>query len=57
MFLDKFTQKDIDLLEIERLLEIKYPHEVIEDVQSKIMFDVDVDIDILGSNKVESSIF
>lgn len=57
MFLDKFTKKDIDLLEIERLLEIKYPHEVIEDVQSKIMFDVDFDIDILGSNKVESSIF
>ncbi|MGL4571679.1 MAG: Ger(x)C family spore germination protein [Clostridium sp.] len=57
MFLDKFTQKDLDILEIERLLEIKYPNEVIENVQSKIKFDVDVDINIIGSNKVESSIF
>ncbi|MEG1482417.1 Ger(x)C family spore germination protein [Clostridium sp.] len=57
MFLDKFTQKDLDILEIERLLEIKYPNEVIENVQSKIKFDVDVDISIMGSNKVNNSIF
>lgn len=57
MFLDKFTQKDLDILEIERLLEIKYPNEVIENVQSKIKFDVDVDIRIIGSSKVNNSIF
>ncbi|MGG7097413.1 Ger(x)C family spore germination protein [Clostridium sardiniense] len=51
-----FIDKDIDILQVERLLEIKYPQKVIEDVLSKIDFNLDVEINIQGGDRVESSL-
>lgn len=54
-FFYNFTDKDIDILQAERLLQIKYPEKVIEDVLSKIDLNVDVDIIMEGGSRVESS--
>lgn len=55
-FFYSFTDKDIDILQVERLLEIKYPQKIIEDVLSKIDFNLDVEINIQGGDRVESSL-
>ena len=54
-FFYNFADKDIDILQAERLLQIKYPEKVIEDVLSKIDLNVDVEIIIEGGSRVESS--
>lgn len=54
-FFYKFTDKDIDILQVERALEIKYPNEVIEDVLSKIDLNIEVELNIQGGDIVESS--
>lgn len=56
-FFYSFTNKDIDILQVERALEIKYPHKVIEDVLSKIDLNIEVELNIEGGNRVESSLF
>lgn len=56
-FFYSFTDKDIDILQVERALEIKYPHEVIEDVLSKIDLNIEVELNIQGGDRVESSVF
>lgn len=54
-FFYKFADEGIDILQAERLLQIKYPEKVIEDVLSKIDLNVDVDIIMEGGGRVESS--
>lgn len=54
-FFYNFTNKDIDILQVERALEIKYPNEVIEDVLSKIDLNIEVELNIQGGDIVESS--
>ena len=54
-FFYNFADKDIDILQAERLLQIKYPEKVIEDVLSKIDLNVDVEIIMEGGSRVESS--
>lgn len=54
-FFYNFADKDIDILQAERLLQVKYPEKVIEDILSKIDLDIDVDIIMEGGGRVESS--
>lgn len=55
-FFYSFADKDIDILQVERLLEIKYPQKTIEDVLSKIDLNLDVEINIESGDRVESSL-
>lgn len=55
-FFYSFVDKDIDILQVERLLEIKYPQKIIEDVLSKIDLNIDVEISIQSGDRVESSL-
>ncbi|MGG7078731.1 Ger(x)C family spore germination protein [Clostridium sardiniense] len=55
-FFYSFADKDIDILQVERLLEIKYPQKTIEDVLSKIDLNLDVEINIQSGDRVESSL-
>lgn len=54
-FFYNFADKNIDILQAERLLQIKYPEKVIEDILSKVDLNVDVDIIMEGGGRVESS--
>lgn len=56
-FFHKFSSKNIDILQVERLLEIKYPKLVIEDAISKTALKIEIDLEIDGSEKVKSSFF
>lgn len=55
-FFYSFADKNIDILQVERLLEIKYPQKIIEDVLSKIDLNLDVEINIESGDRVESSL-
>lgn len=55
-FFYSFADKDIDILQVERRLEIKYPQKIIEDILSKIDLNLDVEINIQGGDRVESSL-
>lgn len=56
-FFYKFSNRNIDILQVERLLEMKYPKLVIENVLSKVDLDIDVDLEIEGSGKIENNFF
>lgn len=54
-FFYNFADKNIDILQAERLLQVKYPEKVVEDILSKVDLNVDVDIIMEGGGRVESS--
>lgn len=55
-FFDKFNEKNVDILGVERYLEIKYPKLAIKNVLSIVDLDINVDIDIEGSGRVKNSL-
>ncbi len=56
-FFYKFSSKNIDILQVERLLEIKYPNLVIKNPISKTNLKVEIDLELDGSEKVKNSFF
>ncbi|WP_242829553.1 Ger(x)C family spore germination protein [Clostridium sp. Ade.TY] len=56
-FFYRFSNKQIDVLQVERLLEMKYPKLQVEDILSKINLNIDVDIEITESNRVKDNYF
>ena len=56
-FFYKFSSKNIDILQVERLLEIKYPNLVIKNPISKTNLKIEIDLELDGSEKVKNSFF
>lgn len=54
-FFYNFADKNIDILQAERLLQVKYPEKVVEDILSKVDLNIDVEIIMEGGGRVESS--
>lgn len=56
-FFDKYNKKNIDILGVERMLEIKYPGLVKEDILSILDVDIKVNIDVEGTSNTKNSYF
>lgn len=56
-FFDKYNKKNIDILGVERLLEIKYPSLIKEDVLSSLDVDIKVNLDVEGTSNTRDSYF
>ncbi|ENZ03234.1 Ger(X)C family germination protein [Clostridium thermobutyricum] len=56
-FFDKYNKKNIDILGVERMLEIKYPGLVKEDILSILDVDIKVNLDVEGTSNTRNSYF
>lgn len=56
-FFDKYNKKNIDILGVERMLEIKYPGLVKEDILSVLDVDIKVNLDVEGTSNTKNSYF
>lgn len=56
-FFDKYNKKNIDILGVERMLEIKYPGLVKEDILSILDVDIKVNLDVEGTSNTKNSYF
>ena len=56
-FFKRFSNSQVDVLQVERLLEMKYPKLQVENILSKIDLRINVDVNISESNRVEDSYF
>lgn len=56
-FFDKYNKKNIDILGVERMLEIKYPGLVKEDILSILDVDINVNLDVEGTSNTRNSYF
>lgn len=56
-FFDKYNKKNIDILGVERMLEIKYPGLVKEDILSILDVDIKVNLDLEGTSNTRNSYF
>ncbi|MGL5414425.1 MAG: Ger(x)C family spore germination protein [Clostridium sp.] len=56
-FFDRFNRKNIDIMGIERLLEMKYPHLIKENILSIVDIDINVNVEIEGRSVVRDSFF
>lgn len=56
-FFDKYNKKNIDILGVERMLEIKYPGLVKEDILSILDVDIKVNPDVEGTSNTRNSYF
>ena len=56
-FFDKYNKKNIDILGVERMLEIKYPGLVKEDILSVLDVDIKVNLDVEGTSNTKNRYF
>ncbi|MGL4850411.1 MAG: Ger(x)C family spore germination protein [Clostridium sp.] len=56
-FFDKFNRKNIDIMGVERLLEMKYPNLIKGNILSTVDIDIKVNVDIEGRSITRDSFF